>query len=278
MQLAPTLEDTRKRWDALPALAATAALGAPRPGASVLAVTGSAGGNTRPLVAVQRYGEGRAMVFAGEASWRWRMMMPATDRAYDTFWKQAVRWLAISASDPIQLTTPHAAVPGDPLPIKVFARDTAFEPQANVSVNVHVTSPDGRSQSVEAVPDSASEGPGHYVAQITPEAGGIYRVSADARRGSSPLGSGSTSVLVGGVDTEMSDPRLNQQLLQRLAAASRGQILTDEQIDGLPAILKMSVPTALMTRRDLWHTGWSFAAILVLLAAEWILRRRWGLR
>ena len=278
MQLAPTLEDTRKRWDALPALAATAALGSPRPGASVLAVTGGAGGNTRPLVAVQRYGEGRAMVFAGEASWRWRMMMPATDRAYDTFWKQAVRWLSIAASDPIQITAPHAAVPGDPLAIKVFARDAAFEPQANVTVNVNVTSPDGRSQSILAATDAAEEGPGHYLANVTPAAGGIFRVSADARRGSTPLGSSSMSVLVGGVDTEMADPRLNQQLLQRLAAASGGQTLADAQIDALPAILKGSVPTALMTRRDLWHTGWSFAAILLLLAAEWILRRRWGLR
>lgn len=278
MQLAPTLEDTRKRWDALPALAATATLGAPRAGASVLAVTSGAGGTARPLVAVQRFGEGRAMVFTGEASWRWRMMMPATDRAYDTFWKQAVRWLAIAASDPIQITTPHAAVPGDPLPIKVFARDAAFEPQANVTVNVHVTSPDGKSQSIEAVPDEASEGPGHYLATVTPAAGGILKVSADARRGSTPLGSSSTSVLVGGVDTEMADPRLNQQLLQRLAATSGGQSLSEAQIDALPAILKGSVPTALMTRRDLWHTGWSFAAILGLLAAEWILRRRWGLR
>jgi hypothetical protein len=241
-------------------------------------VTGGAGGTTRPLVAVQRYGEGRAMVFAGEASWRWRMMMPATDRAYDTFWKQAVRWLAIAASDPIQITAPHAAVPGDPLPIKVFARDAAFEPQANVTVNVHVTSPDGRSQALEAAQDTASEGPGHYVANVTPAAGGIFKVSADARLGSTPLGSSSTSVLVGGVDAEMADPRLNQQLLQRLAAASGGQMLAETQIDALPAILKGSVPTALMTRRDLWHTGWSFAAILLLLAAEWILRRRWGLR
>jgi uncharacterized membrane protein len=278
MQLAPTLEDTRKRWDALPALAATATLGSPRAGASVLAVTIGTGGNTRPLIAVQRYGEGRAMVFTGEASWRWRMLMPATDRAYDTFWKQAVRWLAIAASDPIQITAPHAAVPGDPLVIKVFTRDGAFEPQSNVTVNVHVTSPDGKSQSIVAVPDAASEGPGHYVANVTPGAGGIVKISADARRGATPLGSSSTSVLVGGVDTEMADPRLNEQLLRRLATASGGQILSDAQIETLPAILKGSVPTALMTRRDLWHTGWSFAAILVLLAAEWILRRRWGLR
>jgi hypothetical protein len=29
--------------------------------------------------------------------------------------------------------------------------------------------------------------------------------------------------------------------------------------------------------RDLWNTGWSLAAIVVLLGCEWLLRRRVGL-
>ena len=39
MQLAAAPDETRKRWEAVPALAAVAPLGGPRPGASVLAVT-----------------------------------------------------------------------------------------------------------------------------------------------------------------------------------------------------------------------------------------------
>src|SRR5207244_2386956 len=38
MQLGASLEDTRKRWDAAPALASIVPLGGPRPGASVLAM------------------------------------------------------------------------------------------------------------------------------------------------------------------------------------------------------------------------------------------------
>ncbi len=80
MQLAAGADDTRKRWETVPALAAIAPVGGPRPGATVLAVTSGPGGTPRALVAVQRFGEGRSLVFTGEASWRWRMLRPATDR------------------------------------------------------------------------------------------------------------------------------------------------------------------------------------------------------
>jgi hypothetical protein len=56
-------------------------------------------------------------------------------------------------------------------------------------------------------------------------------------------------------------------------------VFSEDQLSGLGDILKGLVPAAqLSVRRDLWHTGWSFAAILILLGAEWVLRRRWGLR
>ncbi|HET7218552.1 MAG TPA: glutamine amidotransferase [Vicinamibacterales bacterium] len=279
MQLSPDIDDTRRRWDALPALASVAPLGGPRPGASVLAVTTAAGGTPRAVVAVQRFGEGRAMVFTGEASWRWRMMVPATDRAYDTFWKQSLRWLALGAADPVQLTTAPGSAPGDPLLVRITARSPAFAPIGDASVDVRITAPDGRTEPLTAVADSAGEVAGRYAGAFRPTTAGVYKIAADVRQGNAAVGAASTSVLVGGADVEMTDPRLNLQLLQRLAALSGGRVLTEDQLGELPDMLRASLPAAaLAVRRDLWHNGWSFAAILVLLAAEWILRRRWGLR
>ena len=94
MQLAAEAEGNEQRWQAVPPLASISPLGAPRPGASVLAVTGGPGGTPRALVAVQRFGDGRSMIFTGEAVWRWRMLLPSTDLSYERFWRQAVRWLA----------------------------------------------------------------------------------------------------------------------------------------------------------------------------------------
>jgi uncharacterized membrane protein len=278
MQLAANTAETRKRWDAVPALASTASLGGARPGASILAVTAAAGGS-RPLVAVQRYGEGRAMVFSGEASWRWKMLLPATDRSYDTFWKQAIRWLALPATDPVAVNVAAGAMPGDTLPLRVTVRTPAFEPVTDATVDVKVSAPDGRQTSLRAAPEGGPAGEGRYVANFHPEQAGVFKVLAEAAQGTTTLGAANTTALVGGADLEMTDPRLNQELLRRVAAASGGRLLTEDQIGGLPDILKAALPAAaLQVRRDLWNTGWSFAMILMLLGAEWILRRKWGLR
>jgi uncharacterized membrane protein len=279
MQLGSTSDETHKRWDATPALASTVPLGGARPGANVLAISGGPGGVSRPLIAVQRYGEGRSLIFAGEGAWRWRMLLPSTDRSYDTFWRQALRWLALSASDPVAIRLPSAAIPGDTLGVRVLARDAAFAPQLDAAVDVDVTTPDGRTESIRAEPPRQSDENGAYVARYRATGPGVYRFHASARRGATSLGSASSALLVGGSDPEMSDPRLNVQVLQRIALRSGGRLVTPGEAAALGSSLRAAVPGArLAVAHDLWHTGWSFAAILALLASEWILRRRWGLR
>jgi hypothetical protein len=56
-----------------------------------------------------------------------------------------------------------------------------------------------------------------------------------------------------------------------MVTSPAGQTLVDALRAAVPA-------AALSVRRDLWHTGWSFTLILVLLAVEWLVRRRYGLR
>jgi uncharacterized membrane protein len=278
-RLGATAAESRKRWDALPALASTALLGALRPGAEVLA-TGAAGGAVRPLIAVQRYGDGRSMVFAGEAAWRWRMMLPSSDRTYETFWRQSVRWLSLGATDPVTIFPIAAAGPGDAVPIKLAVRNAAFEPLAGAQVDVRIAGPDGRMDVLRAARDvSDGDEPGLFVAAFEPSQPGMYRASASARLGDADAGTATAAVLVGGADAEMADPRLNVALLERLAVTTGGRVVTEADLGELAETLRASMPAAAFTvRTDLWHNAWSFALLLGLLSAEWILRRRWGLR
>ncbi len=80
----------------------------------------------------------------------------------------------------------------------------------------------------------------------------------------------------------MTDPRVNEDTLQRVARASGGAFFALGDLGhaaGLIDRLQAGVPAAAMAlRRDLWSTGWSFAVLAGLLAAEWLYRRASGLR
>ena len=277
MRVGSSVDETVRIWTAMPELAASAQLGGARPGAQVLALTSTGGGLVVPLVAVQRYGRGRSMVFAGEGAWRWRMMQPATDRSYEFFWRQSARWLSGAAQDPVAVQTPEAAEAGDALSMPIDVRDGAFAPVGDADVTAMLTGPDGVAESLVVTRDPTVEG--RFITTFRRERQGLYRVRVEARRGSTSLGTVDRWFHVGGGDREFADPRLNAGVLSRLARASGGRVLSASDIGQLPDWLESAAPVpAQPVPRDLWHEPWVIGLLIALLSLEWILRRRWGLR
>jgi hypothetical protein len=181
----------------------------------------------------------------------------------------------------VAISLPAGASPGDTLPLRIAVRNAAFVPQPDALVDLRVTAPDGRIEQLRAAPGRQDDGEdeGRFVARFHPDQPGVYRVTAEARQGQTALGSASASLLVGGSDLEMTDPRLNLQVLQRVALGSGGRLVSAGEGRALLDTLRGGIPAArLAVTHDRWHNGWSFAAIVILLGTEWILRRRWGLR
>jgi hypothetical protein len=217
------------------------------------------------------------MIFAGEASWRWKMMLASTDRTHEFFWRQAARWLAGASPDPVTIAVPDAPEPGDTVNIDVDARDATFAAVPDATIDATLTAPGGEAQPLKLRRADASSG--RFTAPFHPEQAGLYRVHADARRGTTALGAADRWVYVGGSDREFADPRLNEGFLRRVARSSGGQYVRANDAARIVAGLQNSAPPdAAPERRDLWHQPWTFALVVALLAGEWILRRRWGLR
>ena len=275
-RLAASADDSRRRWSELPPLASVAAVGGSRPGAQVLAVTMGGGAPLQPLIAAQRYGQGRSMVFAGEASWQWRMMRPATDTSYETIWRQIARWLTAGSPGPVSIAAMSPSVPGITDRIAVTVRNQDFAPVGNAEVTIGVTAPNGQTR--QLTPALASPQEGRYAVAARFDQPGVYRIDATASRAGERIGTATRQVLVGGADLEMTQPRLNEAVLRRLAAATGGQYLAAGEAQRLPALVRQSRADAGTPElRDLWHNGWSLLVIIGLLAAEWIARRRVGL-
>lgn len=275
--MGPSVESTRTRWAAMPTLGGSLELGGPRAGASVLAVTLGVGGAQHPLIAVQPYGLGRAMVMAAEGTWRWRMMMPSTDRTFETFWQQVVRWLSTEAPTAVTVTLAGGESAGRPMIAEVIVRDDDFEPVTDAVVRVSVTGPGatGEPRTAELV----EPGQGRYRVTLRADQVGVYRAEVAVRRNDRTLDAPDAWVLVGGADPELRDPRRNDDVLRRIAAATGGRMVAMDEVDGLASAFEEGWAGDTAPRyRDLWHSAWTFGLVLVMLSAEWIARRRVGLR
>ena len=276
MRLGGDVAQTRSRWDVAPTLGKIIPLGPPRPGAAVLATATGEESAARPLIAIQRFGRGRTMLFTGEASWRWKMLLPSTDQTYDMFWKQAARWLGAEAPEPVMLRVEGGRAEGDTLRIDVVVADEAFAPVIDAVVRVRVTDPGGGTREVSATLVAGETG--RYVAEVEPTRRGVYQVTAFADRSTGELGRADVAVLVGGADLELTDPRRQDPVLRRVAEASGGRFLDAARIDELVGALRANAALAPPTVHDLWHTLWGFLVVVGLLSGEWGLRRQWGLR
>ena len=276
MRLGPDAGETRTGWEAAPRLAGSVSLGAARPGASVLAHVGRPEGGASPLVAVQRYGRGRAMVFAGEAAWRWKMMLPSGSRTYDLFWRQAARWLSAEAPGRLSLSAPSGRTPGERIDIDIHVHDASYRPRPDASPVVEVTTPAGDVQAVEAV--LADRGAGRFAARFRAADAGVYRIDASSGLEAEQPTVATRWVLAGGVDPEFADPRPDEALLRRLAGGSGGAYLEAAEARELGGLLRAAAVDPPPLTRELWHGVWTFLLLVGLLAAEWSLRRAWGMR
>lgn len=282
LRLATTSADSERRWADAPALGGVAPVGALRPGAQMLAAT-TAGGVTRPLIAVQRYGDGRSMVFAGEASWRWKMQRPAADHLYEMFWRQAARWLSAPSPDPVVVDTDPDIRPDAPSTLGVIVRDERFEPVGDASVEIVVRDDRGRDDTMTAALSDPARG--RYTAVWQPPGRGFYHVTARVKGSGGATATraatitASRDLLSGAADLETADPATHEDVLARIAERSGGRLGRAGDLDGLVGALRRraeSSPT--VSVRELWHGPWTFALIVALVGGEWALRRRWGLR
>ena len=203
--------------------------------------------------------------------------MPADDRTYEVFWGQVARWLTGSARDPITLANRGGETPGDRLDIQLQVRDEAFVPVPDASPVLAVTGPDGATWEVRAELVDAARG--RYRAAVRPAEPGVHRIDAVVDHGGERLGAATDWALVGGTDAELVDPWLNAPALERAAAATGGRYVEPDGVGGLGAsILDGFTAPPPSVRTPLWHNVWVFLWLVAVLAAEWGLRRRWGLR
>jgi len=286
----------------LPALDGCSRVAGVKPGAEVLAVSESLAGPDGqaglPIVAVQQVGIGRAMVFAVDTTWRWRLVVggfTGDSSFYERFWGQIVRWMA---SEPAQA----------PEQLLVFTDRARYRLGETIELNVRLPGAADESEDTNRPATSASawkvaaealgeRGSGLNV-PLAELGGGRYRgtlaagqpgrldlaVAAEPASWAKRAGGGEiesraysriVTVQVDQPDVESRDPRCDPQWLARAAQVSGGQVVPPDQIEAWARQLPAD-PVETTLRRHSGAAGdYLFGlAFLGLLCAEWILRRR----
>lgn len=276
-------------WATLPEQRGTNIVGKALPGATVLATHPKlrAGGKPMPVITIGSHGEGRVMAMTTDSTWRWGFESlgdGGTPREYQLFWHNAMRWLI---KDPeLKLVKLELAEdtthPDARVEIGVRVSNSDYSPAQNRPGEVVIThtphTPTEQPLTLEPLPIQTNSA---GVAQIefVPERTGVYELVARVNdEQGDPLEDRQLVLVVPDLrEFQTIIPR--DDLLEAIATQTDGAFSNIQDASKARSPRLLEPRTVKVNRRkviQLWDSALAFLLIMMLLGAEWTLRRRWG--
>jgi len=284
-------------FDALPPLSGANVVGALDPTARLLAE--SADGRT--LLAVREFGRGRAAVLTVDTTWLW-VLAPGLPRRrpgepgeaggaeiHRRLWRQLVLWLAGRDDRPqadlsVATDRPRYRLtdPDNPPEIEVTVHVRKSAGAAAPTVTLTRQGDAGRT--IELAPKGSTlrepqglTGGRAWQTILTLREGGIYTLAAEAEVGGAARRA-ETQFVLEEQDFEWANILADRATMERIAEAGGGTCRPIGELSNLLADLAAGIQPQFVSleRRLPLASGRVFlGAVLALLAAEWLLRRKW---
>ena len=269
LQLYDDPKQNRAAWDTLPELEGCQAL-KPKPGAEILMLHPW---KDYVVMACGESGKGRALAMASNTTWRWALGN-TTAESYTRFWKNAVRYLSrtgVQKKLHVVFDRPEY-VAGQDFNIKVrYNNDT----KAGL-LRGYFLEPSGARQELAL----KKRGNNEWTATGVFKDAGDYRFTLYDTAGGSKkiLASFVRSAGASGVK-ENSGLSFNEDALKKLALSTGGEYYGAGSFS-VGRLREKTANTVTRTAKSslaLWHSPLLLAAIILLLFAEWILKKRAGM-
>ena len=279
-QIAEAESLSAKRWKTMPPVTSVNRVGRAKPGATVLLTgTPTNGGEHETVLAYQRYGRGKAIVFPIQDSWNWQMdpSIDLEDVTFESFWRQLLRWLVNDVPSRVMVAAAgDQAAPGDPVELDAEISDRTFLKVNNAQAVARLTSPSG---TVSEMPlEWSVTRDGEYKASFTPTEKGLYRVDVRTRVGTDSIVSDPAYISSGDLSTEYFGAEMRAPLLRRIADETGGRFYTGDKVADLAKdIVFTDVGNTVVDRKDLWDMPIVFLLVLALVTSEWGYRKLRGL-
>ena len=278
-QIAETEEASAERWRDVPAVSSLNPITAVKPGATTLLEGESDGGETRVVLAFQRYGRGKSVAFPIQDSWMWQMHadVPLDDPTHENYWRRLLRWLVDGVPDPVEATlTSDQVEPNEVVEVIGEVMDPSFLGLNNGEVVATVTAPSG--ELIDLPMDWTAERDGEYGTTLTPHEEGLYEVRVEASREGELVGSGVTYFRSAPSDSEYYDAAMRAPTLRRIAEDTGGRFYTRDTVATLPEDISLvGGGVTEVNERELWDMPILLLLLVGLMGGEWAYRRARGL-
>ncbi len=266
-------------WEEMPSLYGMNQFPLTRIGATVMSETDldSVGGRSIPLFSYQRYGEGTSAVLATGDTWQWQMQLPEENDQHERLWRQITRYLSNQVLDPIAWhVDKERYTVWNTIPLRFTIRNDAYEKQESLYVTVELISPKG--DVIQLGLDESLSETGVYESSYIPEEAGLYALNLIARDADGQhVGMKEERILVEKDTREYLNARFDRDHLESISAHTGGEYVALSKLNELPEL----IPTPINEDPEeyvlhLWHVPAFYGLIVLLLAIEWVLRRKRG--
>jgi len=281
MQLGDSPAETAEIWSNLPPLYWMIELPDLKPAARVLAVSPQhrgSDGQPLPLIAMQYVGAGKVLFHATDETWRWRWR--TGDVFFARYWVQTIRYLSrsiLSQGDRSAVLTADRREyrHGEPVRLRLRFADERLAPAENDGVTVVLEHKGHQTRRIQLHRSTAARGV--FEGLVSNPSVGAYhaRVGVPTVEGRAPA----VDFTVAAPPGEFERVEMDSAELRRAAETTKGRFYTlqtaDHLLDELPR--GRQVPVESLPPIPLWNSWPLLVLFLVLLIAEWILRKSAGM-
>jgi hypothetical protein len=269
--------DADGAWRALPGIYWTHPVARVKPAGHILAVNSNPTRRTskndpEPILVTQQYGKGRVLYMGSDDTWRWRAVRDGY--YYRRFWSNVVSHLATARTGRVTITAGgDRFCAGDKIVIEVEAYDEKHQPLRDKTFVVEMI--DSRTQAAKqielaAVPDR----PGRYKAEYRAVEVGSFELTALRDRELPADQVVTKRIEIELPQAEAMRTEADEDVMKTIAARPEN-FMRPHEASRLAQLVPPDRLQSVETRQhELWDTNLMLLAIVSLLAAEWIIRKK----
>ena len=235
-----------------------------------------------PVLSWHQAGQGRVLLLAAGGIWRWQFSGGSQNTGatiMPPWWRRAAHWLARpTVEGQVDIRPEKPVVPrGQNVVFVAHVNDANYRPVPNASVDVTIVPAD----TTHGAHTSHLELLGNQ-GFLTGSAGalppGHYRYHGRAQVSKTDLPPMDGQFVVDSLGVEMERLEADHEMLERIASASGGRVWAPDSLRGLDAALSQeAIAHEERSQIVLWDNPIVFVIFVLLVSAEWLLRRRRGL-